>query len=362
MAFWKRREVEIVEKRTEYVDLEQEVIPLNNCGGTTEVTITTGRGHSVQHLTEVQDSTGLGVGMQFLTAALEKHYTRGVATSQDAVKTLELRALSGENREFTIAWRQVWRVGEVGIKGKLKTTYRYLERLDCELVKSFDLGCGGDYLKEGHKYRQEKKWREAIEAYTRVIRRAPDNAEAYKWRAAAYGGLGNRDQAVADYTKAIELDPNPTLYHWRGNAYRGLRDYDRTIIDYTKALELAPSNAHIYFDRGEVYYHRLGNYERAIVDYNKAIAIKPSHDYFYYGRGSYYYALEDYDQALADFNKAIDLNPNLDIVYHYRGMLYQKLGKKEKAIADFLRHLELENRPYWREETKKRLLELGVSL
>jgi tetratricopeptide (TPR) repeat protein len=52
---------------------------------------------------------------------------------------------------------------------------------------------------------------------------------------------GKYDEAIADYTKAISLDPNDaTAYTNRGLAYESKGEVDRAIADYTKAIEINP--------------------------------------------------------------------------------------------------------------------------
>src|SRR6185369_8762816 len=59
-----------------------------------------------------------------------------------------------------------------------------------------------------------------------------------------------RDQAIADYTKAIDIVPSyVAAYNNRGNAYlrAGLRE--KAIADFTKAIEVDPKNALAYNNR-----------------------------------------------------------------------------------------------------------------
>jgi tetratricopeptide (TPR) repeat protein len=45
------------------------------------------------------------------------------------------------------------------------------------------------------------------------------------------------DQAIDDYTKAIEADPgHAQVYNNRGIACRFRKQYDKAISDYTKAM------------------------------------------------------------------------------------------------------------------------------
>jgi tetratricopeptide (TPR) repeat protein len=47
------------------------------------------------------------------------------------------------------------------------------------------------------------------------------------------------DKAIADYTKAIELDSNyADAYCNRGSVYNTLQQYEKAVADYTKAIEL----------------------------------------------------------------------------------------------------------------------------
>jgi tetratricopeptide (TPR) repeat protein len=60
----------------------------------------------------------------------------------------------------------------------------------------------------------------------------------------AYYKDGDFDSAIAEFTKAIRLDPAAAAaYNNRGFAYRRKRDYDRAIADFTDAVKLAPDNA-----------------------------------------------------------------------------------------------------------------------
>lgn len=72
-----------------------------------------------------------------------------------------------------------------------------------------------------------------------LIQQAPNDTVAYHNRAAAYGLLGNNDQAIADYTKVIEIAPsNASAYANRSRAYANRGNYAQAAEDKSKALEL----------------------------------------------------------------------------------------------------------------------------
>ena len=76
--------------------------------------------------------------------------------------------------------------------------------------------------------------------------------------------------AIADYTKAIELNPNDAdAYYNRGNSKRNLKDYYGGIADYTKAIELNPNYANAFLNRG-ISKEILGDLNCACADLKKA--------------------------------------------------------------------------------------------
>ena len=54
---------------------------------------------------------------------------------------------------------------------------------------------------------KERKYKEAVDAFSSVLETEPDNADVYNNLGVSYSCLGNFEQAENFYTKAIELDP-----------------------------------------------------------------------------------------------------------------------------------------------------------
>ena len=48
-----------------------------------------------------------------------------------------------------------------------------------------------DYLKDGDRYRQQRKWREAVKAYTKAIELDRDDFRSHERRGRAYFELGD---------------------------------------------------------------------------------------------------------------------------------------------------------------------------
>ena len=78
------------------------------------------------------------------------------------------------------------------------------------------------------------------------------NSGLYKFNA------GDFQSAIADYTLAIQLDPNnKEAYIRRGNSKYNLQDYTGAIADLTKAIELDPYDRSSYVNRANSKYNFL---------------------------------------------------------------------------------------------------------
>jgi len=143
----------------------------------------------------------------------------------------------------------------------------------------------------------------------------PKDAKAYFNRGLAYDDKGQYDQAISDYSKAIELNPRlADAYNNRGNAYKNKGQNGQAISDYSKAIELNPRLADAYYNRGNSYDDK-GQYDQAISDYSNAIEINSGIAEAYTNRGNAYSKKSQYDKAISDYSKAIEINPKYADAY-----------------------------------------------
>ncbi len=93
--------------------------------------------------------------------------------------------------------------------------------------------------KEAVKAFTQKNWFEVIELTSEVIKLAPNNADAYITRSAAYANTGKLDDALADIDKGVRLNPNdPIAYNNRGYIYELKKNKSQAILQYEIACSL----------------------------------------------------------------------------------------------------------------------------
>lgn len=174
-----------------------------------------------------------------------------------------------------------------------------------------------------------------------------DLAIIYYNRAAGYNEKKDLPAALADYTKAIELDPDDAETRvMRGWLYQRQGRRDEAIADYSRAIALLPGDdrtsiVDAYFRRSELYAEKR-LYPQALDDLDRMIALKPSFEAVARNaRANVYNKLARYDDAIADENAAIATSPRIERAYYNRGWAYMKKGAYDAAIADFTRAIAL---------------------
>lgn len=101
-----------------------------------------------------------------------------------------------------------------------------------------------DFFERGNVYYGRGQYQQAIDDYTRAIQLSPSLSPAYYNRGLVYMQLGFFELAVTEFSTVIDLDPNLIDAHrLLGEAYFRLRYYSRALESYQLYLELAGSNA-----------------------------------------------------------------------------------------------------------------------
>ncbi len=164
---------------------------------------------------------------------------------------------------------------------------------------------------------------------------------------------GNVDGAIAEYTRASELDPTLEVQSRINKAYGKKLDLLLEASDYSSAIEAglkvlaaSPSDsvreklADAYIARAWFYKSkRLNPY--TLKDLTSAVEMAPGYYRAYYERGRFYNNQWQHSIALIDLNKAVDLNPGFAASYSERAFSYYMNQKYEKAIGEANRSIEL---------------------
>lgn len=191
-----------------------------------------------------------------------------------------------------------------------------------------------EYFKKGFSYFNQSNFSDAIIQYDKAINLNPNYADAYVDRGASKANIGHFKDAIADYLKAEELGfMKSVLFSNLGFVYYTLKQPDSALLYFEKALKIDSANANAYRWRGEIKYDENDN-KGAVDDYSLAIKYNPSASN-YFARGLGYYYLKTYKKAVEDMDKAIELNPNNGQYYFDRGDAKELLKDNDGACQDW---------------------------
>ncbi len=176
-----------------------------------------------------------------------------------------------------------------------------------------------------------------IDSLTDVIKRNPNDSEAYNTRGAAYARIGDFSDAITDFSTAVQLDPkNTAAYTNRALAYRQTKHNDLALADFNHALQTNPNHAPAYIGRANLL-RAQGNYSQAMSDLDQAIRLNPEGALgaqAFHARGLIHQRQGEQPQAITDFDNAIDRDPFVSAPYQARAQSLMAQGKYTAAIED----------------------------
>lgn len=205
-----------------------------------------------------------------------------------------------------------------------------------------DAGLGQQYFEQAVAKMRSGAYQEAIADFDRAIEIDPKNMGSYSNRGHCKESIGDYDGAILDWELAIELNPNDFgQYVNRAVTREAIGDYAGVIDDCTRAIELDPTYNIAHTLRGHAR-SEMGDYEGAIIDYSRGIELGSASAAAFDERGFAKSRLGNYDEAIIDFNRAIELQPSSAEYYLNCGTAKANAKDYPGAIADLTRATELD--------------------
>jgi tetratricopeptide (TPR) repeat protein len=193
----------------------------------------------------------------------------------------------------------------------------------------------GDETINNDKQKAIDYYNQAITDYTKAIELNPSNIGAFSNRGITKAKLENYYEAIDDFNKVIEIDSTyGNVYSNRGNAFAFTGQWKKAIDDYDKAIKLKPNFVDAIFNRGMAFAN-LNKNQEAIKDFSKVIELAPERNEVYKQRGIAYYYTNQFANAINDLNFYLKLYPTDYTALYYRGLSFEKNNQQDKANNDF---------------------------
>lgn len=190
----------------------------------------------------------------------------------------------------------------------------------------------------GAEHMLNKNYDRSLAYLNAAINENTDYYKGYYNRGLLYAQTNRMQEALADFTKAIDLKQYPKAYVARANVYYTLHDYTKAIADAEAALKAEPQNvkalyviATSYDDQNEL--------NQALDYYNKALYFSNDNPLFYLRRAILYGKLQNLRACLNDLDTATGLDPGFAEAYYWKGVA--KANLKENPCNDLKKAVDM---------------------
>jgi superkiller protein 3 len=271
-----------------------------------------------------------------------------------------------KNKQYKDAAKHFWKVVELDTIKRFPTLFRYLgdsyfkmEKPDsAKIVYEMGLERYPDdaYLHRlvGYFLAQTEQTDPAIEKYETVVRLMEEQAKAdekerptlkddLKQLASLYVKSDRRDDAIAAYNRALEMDPNDLeVQNNLAALIASTGDIEALIEARERLREQDPQNSQVRFELGKMYFD-AGEYEKAIERFNEFLTLSPNDIGALEYVGNSYQRLDKFNEANAEYKKILEAQPENKKVLAEISRCYKSLGNFTTGRSFAVRALNLDN-------------------
>ena len=165
-------------------------------------------------------------------------------------------------------------------------------------------------------------------------------------RARLYANGDDVEEMNADCDAVRRLAPESAkILRGCGRLQKAAGNLELAIADYTAALEQDPQHA-VSYNARSVLQCRMQNFEAALQDSDRAIELDPQ-PFIYSHRAWPLIMLGRYEDAMADCNRALEQEPDNATAMSRRAWARARLGQMEAAVADAVSAVIMEPSSHW---------------
>ncbi len=200
------------------------------------------------------------------------------------------------------------------------------------------------YKDRGIAYKQEGRFPEAIAEFEKALEANPDDAFALSNLAHIYLQQGKLEESSRLIDRSLKVNPgNPFAHSIKGEILFGEDNMEEAAAVFEEVLNLKPDDAYAHSKLG-VIYRKQGRMEEAASILKRGLEISPDDPSLHHALGDVYAWLGDDEEAVVEYQKAIDLDPEDE--YAFRGLLSSRTkGRDVKSnISQLQKVLKIPSR------------------
>ncbi len=311
------------------------------------------------------------------SASAEKCFRQAIAILERLV-TEHPTVLDYQHQLGFAHFRFCWMLRDAGQleagQAELERAQQIYEKLLAEKPDSYDYACelswvltdlAGMQSGSNQPEAAKKSCARAVELLTMLIDGRsgpdPDPADANHskrhlqvWRAKCYEILGQHEQVIAEFSQILVTSPQQTdAWTGRGFAHFDLKQREAAIADFSKAIELDPKNAQSHNTLAWLLATcpdaKLRDPKRAVELAKKAVELAPTEGSFWNTLGIARYRAGEWKDGIEALKKSDELlkgEVSAALNAFFLAMAHWQLGEKEEARKSYEQAVE------WMEKNK----------
>ncbi len=190
-----------------------------------------------------------------------------------------------------------------------------------------------DYVDRGHRLMADGSVKPALADFDKAIELEPAYVRAYANRGVALVHLRRLDEADVALRRARELDENDFVIHQGLGMLHLARDRPaEAVAALSRSIELAPDKSFTLGQRLAAY-EQLGKLREALADADRIIALETRPEGALWEKARLHAALGEAEAALAAHDRLAALSKDRPQVLGSRGELLSRLGRRDEAMA-----------------------------
>jgi lipoprotein NlpI len=184
-------------------------------------------------------------------------------------------------------------------------------------------------------YVKAGKSAEAQGAFNKLVELFPENPLSLNNRGMYLQSQGKFDDAIVDFTRAVERDQNYFVaYANRGFTLLQMDNPTAAETDFSQSLKINPQQAFVYNLRAQARVAR-GDLTGAIKDQQAAVELSPKDPVALGDLGFVTFFAEDYSGAVAPFDAALAIDPEFKHLNPWKIVALQRLGRDKGLKEQF---------------------------
>ena len=185
-------------------------------------------------------------------------------------------------------------------------------------------------------------YEKALKTLSFLMETYPNNSLLFNIKGACYAGLGQLENAVKSYKKAVLINPKYSKAHYNlGGAFHEIGALDDSVKSYLKSLSIDPDYAEAHNNLGNVYRQKK-LLDKAVNSYTSAININPDYLEAHYSIGLVFQDLGQTDLMISHIKKVITIKPDFAEAHNNLGVALKRNGKLDDAILSYKNALAIQ--------------------